>query len=190
MEELKNKLNDFIGTYLDVERNKNRIESETAYVITNAKYYENMRHSFGHLIRAIEFYVGNQPQNLELFREHFAQAKHHLQNLDVNGYEYLAGVFLEELRQKIESTGFFHSVGNANEFRRNALRQFDLGREKRTPDRVCAMKHFECCIQECKRGLHEIKPLTSVEKGNYRMTAGALLVAILSLGVAVIALYK
>jgi len=182
-EDIRPKLVEFIQKYQEVEQNKNRIESSTAYVITNGKYYENLRHAFSHLVAALDTWIAES--DVQAFVFQLEQSKHHLANLDVNGYEYLAGVFLEELAEKIEQCGLFHSLGNAIQYRSNALRQFDLGREKRTPDRLAAMGHFERCIQECQRGLSDIKPLTPVEKRNYRINIAVLLTAVLALIVAI-----
>ncbi len=190
MQELRESLIRLIDSYFEVERNKNRIEGETAYVITNSKYYENLRHAVNHTMRALEFYLKSDPPNLPQFRDQYEQAYHHFLNLDVNGYEYLAGIFLEELREKIETSGFFHTTGNAEDYRKNALRHFDLGREKRTPDRNAAMQHFEQCIHECKKGLQGIQPVSKIEKRSYRVFAWTLLVAIAALVVALIALFK
>lgn len=190
MQDLRERLISLIDSYLEVEKNKNRIEGETAYVITNSKYYENLRHAVNHMMRALEFYLKSDPPDLPQFQTQYEQACHHFLNLDVNGFEYLAGVFLEELTGKIETSGFFHSVGNAEQCRKNALRHFDLGREKRTPDKNAAMVHFEQCVFECKKGLQEIQPVARIERRNYRLFAWTLFFAITGCILALIALFK
>ena len=190
MQYLREKLVGLVDSYFEVERNKHKIEGETAYVMTNSKYYENMRHSLNHLMRAFESYLKPEQPDLPQFEEQFGQANHHLSNLDVNGYEYLAGVFLAELADKLEASSFFYSTGNASEFRKRALQHFDLGRETRTPDKKVAMAHFEKCIEECKLGIQEIKPVSALDRRNYFFFGWTLFFSIIACLLALIAIFK
>ncbi|MBI4774154.1 MAG: hypothetical protein HY788_08245 [Deltaproteobacteria bacterium] len=186
--EIREKIQYLVSIFRQVERNKNRIESKTGFVITNAKYYENLRHSFSHLNEALFFLSEDPDPDVDNFVKQLDQAEHHLSNLDVNGYEYLAGELLNDLTDRIDRAGFFHSIGNADEYRKNALRQFDIGREKRTANKAEAMTHFENCVTECEQGLKEITPISRIDRASYNIQVITGLIALIALVVAIVAL--
>ncbi len=165
--------------YAKVEKHKHHIEGKTATTIVNVKFIENLRHSYSHLITGIKFQFKNEPPEKTL--EQYKTALTHLKNLDVNGYEYLAGVLLKRLKQKIESSGYFVDVGKANNYFDEAVSKFGAGRSARSEDKEAAMTCFESCIDLCQDGLREVIPSTRAEKTRLSLATVSLIVAIIAL---------
>lgn len=162
-----------------VERHKHHLEGKTATTMVNVKFIENLRHSYSHLMTGIKFQYSSEPP--EKVADQYKIALNHLRNLDVNGYEYLAGVMLKRLRSKIEISGYFVDVGKANNCFEEAAGKFELGRSARTADKEQAMAAFESCVDLCQEGLREVVPTTKAEKTRITLASAALIVAIISL---------
>ena len=109
----KESMKKIVKRYTDIEHKKNHIEGKTAYHIMNTKYYEQIRHALSHLISVLSLELSeNKSESEKLKIENLYQKiLHHMDNIDVNGYEYLAGGMLSELTGKLEREGFFVSVG-------------------------------------------------------------------------------
>jgi len=191
MVEFSNELIKIIRDYREIEKNKNRLEDKTAFVMMNAKYYENVRHTLSHLIAALELEIERSPGNEQKINEQYIHARKHMSDLDVNGYEFLAGVFLTDLREKIEKSGFFSVVGRAENLLDEALKHFDKGRDLRVAKKEQGMEQFEKCIDLCMEGQREIVPVTRTEKMNVRINVTALVLSVISIVVVIlIAVFK
>ena len=165
--------------YDEVEAHKHHIEGKTGFAIINVKFIENLRHSYSHLVTAIKYQLNNEPREKTL--EQYQTALNHLKNLDVNGYEYLAGVFLKDLKEQIDTSGYFVDTGKAYNYHQEALTHFNAGRSARTENKEKAMVSFESCVERCQEGLREIIPATRAEKTRISIAAIALVVAIIAL---------
>jgi len=191
MAQFSEELKRVIEEYRIIEQNKNHIEDKTAYVIMNAKYYENLRHAFSHLVAGLEFELDGNPEDKEKIKEQYIHVRKHMSDLDVNGYEYLAGFFLTEIRERIEAAGFFSSLGRSENLQREAIRHFDKGRDLRVAKKQEAMKHFESCIDLCMEGLREIVPVPKVEKRALKVNIASLVTATIAIIITIlVAIFK
>ena len=151
--------------------------------MVNVKYIENMRHSYSHLMVGIKLQLANESR--EKILEQFTHALKHLKDLDVNGCEYLAGVLLRRLRDRIEFSGYYINTGRANNHFEEASSKFEMGRGSRVESKEKAMGCFEDCIDLCLAGLREIIPATGAEKTRISIAACAFLVAVIALLVSI-----
>jgi len=191
MNKFSDHLKTLIAKYQEVQENKNHLEDKTAFVMTNSKYYENQRHAFSHLINALALESEGDPQKNDEIHKLYTEAFNHIDNLDVNGYEYLAGYFLTELREKIENSGLYADTGKAENLRDEAVRHFDKGRDLRPSKKKEAMGQFEKCIDLCTEASREIVPVTKVEKRNIRINITTMIFSIIAVIIAVlIAIFK
>jgi soluble cytochrome b562 len=181
------KLERIVKEYLKIEERKHHIEDKTAYVITNSKYYENTRHGLKHLINALALMLEEAEQ--ASIEEQCNEAYYHLENVDVNGYEYLAGYFLSEVRDKLDRTNLYTDIGKAENLEQEALRHYDRGRNLRATKKIEAMDQFEKCIDICIEAKREIVPVKETEKRQIQIGLLALVVAVVSFGIAVIGFF-
>lgn len=181
-------LKEIFDVYYITEKNKHYIENKTAIVMTNAKYVENLRHSISHLMEGLklEFESGDA----EKINEQFTHAKKHLNDLDVNGYEYLAGLLLTRVREAIERAGFFVNINNAEPLHQEALDHFEMGRNTRTENKEKAMQCFGNTIDLCQQALRVISPIHRREKTLTNISIGSFIIAIISTIIAIFALHN
>ena len=175
-----------VNEYKEVEKNKNRIEDKTAYLITNSKYYENVRHTLSHLMVALELEIEDDPANNDQIKEQYIHARKHMSDLDINGYEYLAGYFLTESLERIENAGLFYSVGKSQNLRNEAVRHFDKGRGLRVAKKDQGMKHFEKCIDLCMEAETNIIPATKLEIRYARLALWSFIISIIAIITAIV----
>jgi len=173
-------LKELVALYQEVQTNKNKLEGKTAYLITNAKYYESQRHAFSHLITALDLEIKGSLDE-EQKRKSYREAIHHIENLDVNGYEYVAGVCLTELREKIEEAGFYTNIGGAKTFHSDAVRHFNQGRDFRPVNKQQAIDSFENSINCYKEGLKEIKPVPAIDRRNLKVNITTMILSIIAI---------
>lgn len=185
---LSDELSAVINEYYEVEKRKNHIEGKTAYVITNTKYLENVRHAMSHLMAGLKLQDTGVPADDPRAKEQFVHARKHIRDLDINGYEYLAGYLLTQVRKCIEGAGLYLATGRAEAFRQEALAHFNRGRDLRTSDKNTAMAQFELCVDKCQQGLREIGPISPLDKRAYKIALWSLLVGATGAILAVIAL--
>lgn len=191
MNRFSDDLKKLIAKYQEVQENKNHLEDKTAFVMTNSKYYENQRHALSHLINALALEIEGGSQKNDEMHKLYTEAFNHIDNLDVNGYEYLGGYFLTELREKIETTGFYTDTGKAENLLNEAIRHFDKGRDLRPSKKKEAMEQFEKCIDLCMEGSREIVPLTKAEKRNIRINITTMIFSVVAVIAALmIAIFK
>jgi|GEM_PF-4689746 len=182
-----------VAIYKTVSQNKNYIEDKTAYLMTNSKYYENLRHAFSHLISALDLELEGDPTKATQIHGLYVESANHINNLDVNGYEFLAGYLCNELRERIEKAGLYVNTGNADSLREEALRHLDKGRDLRPENKEEAMVHFEKCIDLCLKAKTQFTSASKIEKNSFRInlvtmvcSGTAVLAAIISIFIAFI----
>jgi len=186
MGKFSDELINFISIASQVAKNKNYIEDKTAYVITNSKFYENQRHAFSHLLAALELEVEGDPSKANKIRKLYIEATNNVDNLDINGYEYLAGYLLTELRESIENAGFYVNVSNADALRKEAIRYMDRGRNLRPSDKKEAMVSFEKCIDLCLEARTKFESVSKIEKQNYKIKITSLVISIIAVVVSLV----
>ena len=174
--------------YYRVEKNKHHIESKTAIVMVNTKYVENLRHSYSHLMAGLKLELDSGSE--EKIIEQYRHSCKHLSDLDVNGYEYLSGVLLRRLKQRIEKAGFFINIGNSENCLEEALDHFGRGRSLRTENKQIAMESFEKAIDLCTDGLRQIVSVTKVNKNMAKISIGAFIISSIAVLFAILAYYK
>ncbi len=176
-------LNKIVSEWTIVEKNKHHIESKSGITIVNVKYIENLRHSFSHFIIGVKSQLQNKP--IDETTDQYKTALNHLRNLDVNGYEYLAGVLLKRLKSQIEASGYFVNIGKANNLFDEASNKFGMGRSSRTENKKKAMDCFESCIDLCQKGLLSIVPATKAEKVRINLAIASIIIALIALAISI-----
>ena len=176
-------LKELVEEFSVVEKHKHHIEGKTATTIVNVKFMENLRHSYSHLLTGIKFQYSDRPR-VEVM-DQYKTALNHLRNLDVNGYEYLAGVLLKRLRTRIENSGYFVDVGKAMNCFEEASSKYEMGRSSRTENKETALECFEASIDLCLEGAREVVPATKAEKTRINLALASLIVAIIAILIAI-----
>jgi hypothetical protein len=186
MQGFSDDLRTFISISKEALVNKNHIENKVGYVMTNAKFYENLRHAFSHLINALDMEIAGNTAKSEQAHRLYSSAIDHIDNIDVNGYEFLAGYFLNELRVRLEKAGLYVDTGNAETLREQALRHLDKGRDLRPVDKKGAMDQFEKCIDLCIEAKTKFAPVSKFDKRNLRINIFTMVFAGIALTVSII----
>lgn len=169
-------LEKIVDEWARVEDNKHRIEGKAGFTVVNVKYIENLRHAFSHFMAGLK--LQKQDVSDDEIGDQYKSALNHLKNLDVNGHEYLAGMLLKRLRNRIEYSGYFINADKSKNFFEEASNKFEMGRSSRTESKDQAMVCFESCIDLCQKGLREVVPPTKAEKTRIGLTAISVVLAL------------
>jgi hypothetical protein len=181
-------LEEFISVAEKVTKNKNYIEDKTGYVITNSKFYENQRHAFSHLLSALALEIEGKPETAVKMGKLYVEAINHLDNLDINGYEYLAGYLLTELRESIEQAGLYINTSTADTLRLEAVRHINRGRDLRPSNKEEAMANFEKSIDLCIKAKTKFSKASKIEIRSYKIKLTSLVVSLIALAVSAVAI--
>lgn len=162
MENIHSHLKELAILYNSSMKQIRNIESKAAISAINYQYINNMRHFVEHMFVGIEE-AYSEPQKLEEAIDNFKDARHSIKNIVLDAGEYIAGIKLNEAKRHIVKGLSLSERKKAQEYFKQAVYQYDEGRNKRTGDHQEANEHFLKTIELCVAGILEVKPITKYQ---------------------------
>lgn len=154
------KLREIADGYLEAKKRVLDFEGKTAISSLTPRTFNDIRNCLDDLMNAIAV-SEKDPKNAERL---FNEAIIHLQHYAPNAYEVIAGKFLRNTRERLDSAGLFSKTGRAKNLFNEAIAQYTRGRQIRSQDPDASLPHFEKSADLAQEAGRMIEPATVGEK--------------------------